>query len=92
MITKTRSIQTYYKGYYFRSRLEARYAVFLDYLGIRWKYETEGYIIEKNEFSETFGHVGEAYLPDFFLPDLYIYLEIKPEGPTGHSNFSEDVN
>ena len=92
MITKTRSIQTYYKGYYFRSRLEARYAVFLDYLGIRWKYETEGYIIEKNEFSETFGHVGEAYLPDFFLPDLHIYLEIKPEGPTGHSNFSEDVN
>ena len=79
MITKTRSIQTYYKGYYFRSRLEARYAVFLDYLGIRWKYETEGYIIEKNEFSETFGHIGEAYLPDFFLPDLHIYLEIKPE-------------
>lgn len=91
MATKTKSVQTYYKGYYFRSRIEARYAVFLDYLAILWKYEPEGYIIEESEFTKWFGHEGDAYLPDFFLPELNIYLEIKPEGPTEHSKFSEDV-
>ena len=79
MATKTKSVQTYYKGYYFRSRIEARYAVFLDYLGILWKYEPEGYIIEESEFTQWFGHEGDAYLPDFFLPELNIYLEIKIE-------------
>lgn len=35
-------INTRYKGYLFRSRLEARWAVFLDSLGITWEYEKEG--------------------------------------------------
>ena len=62
-------IQTYYKGYHFRSRLEARWAVFFDKFGVEWQYETEGYILNN----------GEWYLPDFYLPELNIYLEIKPE-------------
>lgn len=36
------AIQTRYKGYHFRSRLEARWAVFFDTLGILWEYEKEG--------------------------------------------------
>lgn len=53
-------IETIYKGYRFRSRLEARWAVFFDNMGIKWLYEHEGYVLEN----------GEYYLPDFFLPDL----------------------
>ena len=35
-------IETIYKGYRFRSRLEARWAVFMDYCGADWEYEPEG--------------------------------------------------
>ena len=38
-----KAIQTEYKGYRFRSRLEARWAVLLDELGVKWEYEPEGY-------------------------------------------------
>lgn len=66
-------IETIYKGYRFRSRLEARWAVFLDGLNIRWEYEKEGY------------DLGEAgwYLPDFWLPgvDGGTWLEVKGEAP-----------
>ena len=63
-----KAIETQYKGYRFRSRLEARWAVFLDTLGAQWEYENEGYDL---------GGAG-WYLPDFWLPSLNIYLEIKP--------------
>jgi len=36
-------IETVYKGYCFRSRLEARWAVFFDALGIKYYYEHEGF-------------------------------------------------
>lgn len=52
-----RAIQTRYNGYLFRSRLEARWAVFFDSLGLRWEYEPEGYWVDE----ET------PYLPDFFV-------------------------
>ncbi len=42
----TTIIETYYKGKWFRSRLEAKWAVFMDELGIVWQYEPEGF---KNE-------------------------------------------
>lgn len=48
-------IETKYKGYRFRSRLEARWAVFFDALGLTWDYEREGYDL---------GAAG-WYLPDF---------------------------
>lgn len=64
-------IETRYKGYRFRSRLEARWAVFFDTLGIEWEYEKEGY------------DLGESgwYLPDFWLPKQNIFAEIKPYTP-----------
>jgi len=65
------AIQTLYKGYRFRSRLEARYAVFFDNLRIKWRYEAEGYVLKSG-----------AYLPDFHLPDLDFHVEIKPVVPT----------
>ncbi len=61
------AIQTEYKGYLFRSRLEARWAVFFDILGIEWIYEPEGLILLD----------GTHYLPDFFLLDFRCYFEVK---------------
>lgn len=62
-----KAIETVYKGYRFRSRLEARYAVMFDALGFEWQYEPEGFDL---------GEMG-CYLPDFFLPKLNVWIEIK---------------
>lgn len=67
------AIETHYNGYRFRSRLEARWAVFLDVVGLSWLYEAEGYDL---------GADGR-YLPDFWLPALGCWLEIKGARPTG---------
>ena len=61
-------IETVYRGYKFRSRLEARYAVFLDTLGLEYAYEHEGF---------NLGALG-WYLPDFYLPLFDCYAEVKP--------------
>jgi hypothetical protein len=59
-------IETRYKGYRFRSRLEARWAVWFDHLGLEWQYEPERF------------PVGDCtYLPDFWLPDLGCWAEVK---------------
>ncbi len=72
-------IETVYKGYRFRSRLEARWAIFFDALGIEWEYEPEGFELDD----------GTYYLPDFKItspvrtrypsPDTipYIWVEVK---------------
>src|SRR3990167_507503 len=59
-------IETTYNGYRFRSRLEARWAVFFDTLGIKYEYESQGFKI---------GDI--CYLPDFYLPHFNLYCEIK---------------
>ena len=50
-----RSIETEYAGRRFRSRLEARWAVFLDACHADWEYEPQGYVLDD----------GTRYLPDF---------------------------
>lgn len=57
-------IETVYNGYRFRSRLEARWAVFFDALGIEYEYEPEGY--EYGE-DEEMGIKPYRWLPDFRL-------------------------
>jgi hypothetical protein len=54
-------IETYYKGYRFRSRLEARWAVFFDALGIKYQYEPQGFRMV----------YGMRYLPDFALYNIH---------------------
>lgn len=64
-------IQTNYKGYFFRSRLEARWAVFFETLGVEWEYEPEGYDIG-----------GLYYLPDFrvkYLDGGIHWFEVKSD-------------
>lgn len=64
-------IETVYKGIRFRSRLEARWAVFLGALNFKFVYEPDGYDLD-----------GVWYLPDFWVPDWKAFLEIKPQQPT----------
>ena len=66
-----KAIETRYKGYRFRSRLEARWAVFFDHLGLRWQFEPEGFDLTERGLG--------YYLPDFFLPDLNYWIEVKPD-------------
>jgi hypothetical protein len=72
-VGEIKAIETRYKGYRFRSRLEARWAVFFDTLGIEWVYEKEGY---------SLGEVG-PYLPDFWLPQVDMWAEVKASDLTG---------
>lgn len=65
------AIPTEYAGCRFRSRTEARWAVFLDALDIPWDYEVQG-----------FRTPAGGYLPDFYLPDLDLFLEIKGPRPS----------
>jgi len=62
-----KAIETVYNGYRFRSRLEARWAVFFDTLGIEYKYEPEGFDLGD----------GIWYLPDFWLSKRECWVEIK---------------
>lgn len=69
-----KAIETIYKSYRFRSRLEARWAMFYDCLDLKWQYEPEGFDLD-----------GINYLPDFHIDGLG-YVEIKPESPTEAEN------
>lgn len=61
-----KALETRYAGCRFRSRLEARWAVFFDHMGIEWQYEPQGFDIE-----------GTPYLPDFHLPKTRTWVEVK---------------
>lgn len=63
-----KAINTYYGGHYFRSRLEARWAHVFDDLGLAWEYEPQGYLVGENR---------RSYLPDFRLPDIGWWVEVK---------------
>ncbi|NLZ31344.1 MAG: hypothetical protein GX885_11510 [Methanomicrobiales archaeon] len=67
---------TWYNNYFFRSKLEAKWAVLFDYMKVAWTYEPDQYICDD----------GSQYTPDFYLPESYIrddkglFIEVKPEG------------
>lgn len=72
-------IETRYKGHRFRSRTEARWAIVFDTLGIQYEYEPEGFDLSGIPHVGEFLPAGDRwYLPDFFLPRLGCYMEIKP--------------
>lgn len=63
-----KALETAYKGYKFRSRLEAKWAYYFDQVGVKYEYEPSGF---------SLGDLG-CYLPDFYLPQINTYVEIKP--------------
>ena len=68
---QTQSLESTYKNQKFRSRLEARFAIFFDALGCEWQYEPEGFRLPSGN-----------YLPDFYLPKVEggAWIEVKPYG------------
>ncbi|MBA2684153.1 MAG: hypothetical protein H0U66_06660 [Gemmatimonadaceae bacterium] len=61
------ALETEYHQTRFRSRLEAHWAVYFDHCGIAWDYEPQGYDLG-----------GVWYLPDFWLPQVGMWAEVKP--------------
>jgi len=58
-----------YNGTHFRSTYEVKFAYILDVLGFNWEYET-GY------FNYHLYGKERKYLPDFYLPELDIWVEV----------------
>lgn len=85
-MSNIKPIETLYNGYRFRSRLEARWAVFFDTLGVEYKYELEGFDMSDCVKIDYFGQNSVKYmlqgdywyLPDFYLPGQDCFIEIKP--------------
>lgn len=76
-------IETHYAGCRFRSRTEARWAVFFATLGIRWEYEPQGYLVN-----------GKPYLPDFEVAmptGERIFAEVKGAGADEHEGAHVDL-
>lgn len=64
----------------FRGRQEPRFvneserecAELLDFYGIAWEYEPVTFVLE----TDCEGRVAEAFRPDFYLPELNLFLEV----------------
>jgi len=63
-----KAIETEYNGILFRSRLEARWAIFFDALKIEWVYDPDCFLLSNNQ----------KYTPDFYIPKYKLYIEVKP--------------
>ena len=75
-----KAIETRYAGRYFRSRLEARWAIVFDSLRISWEHEPEGFELDSGR-----------YLPDFRLqlPRGPVWFEVKPPHADGDVRWQE---
>jgi hypothetical protein len=65
-----KALQTNYRGVTYRSRTEARWALYLDELRVPYAYEPEGFDLG-----------GDWYLPDFWLPSPGVWFEVKGVEP-----------
>lgn len=83
-----KAIETRYAGCHFRSRIEARWAVFFDALGLPWEYEPQGFELPADDYFTEPAY----YLPDFFLPNWGpgrqgTWWEVKGASPTKETNW-----
>jgi len=62
------ALVTRFAGVEFRSRLEARWAHFFENAGVPWRYEPKWLELPSG-----------PYLPDFWLPDHVLHVEVKPQ-------------
>lgn len=83
-----KAIETRYAGCHFRSRLEARWAVFFDHMKIEWQYEPQGFELPSGR-----------YLPDFKVSTLLredddrkTWIEVKGQrATTSERNKAEEL-
>lgn len=62
----------------FANRSEEEFALLLDFYQIRWEYEPTTFSLAW----DSNGAIKESFLPDFYLPDFDLYIElttVKPE-------------
>jgi len=74
MIDETPSF-SYYRGTKepsFATRTELEAAKLFDYHRIAWEYEPRTFVLEQDEH----GNILEAFTPDFYLPDLELFIEV----------------
>lgn len=60
-----------YGRYQMRSTWEVAFAAKLDHWKIEWKYEPRNFFVGKGKWN------GRGYVPDFYLPEFDLYVEIK---------------
>jgi hypoxanthine phosphoribosyltransferase len=58
-------------GVRFAHESEAEFASVLDFYGVTWQYEPRSFPLRWED-----GRVVEAFTPDFYLPDLDLYIEL----------------
>jgi hypothetical protein len=68
---KAFALETIYGGVRFRSRLEARWAVYFDLIGLPWIYEPEGYGLKSGNYCPDF-------VTNFSYSNSNFFLEVKP--------------
>lgn len=51
---------------------EQEFAKLLDFYGIRWEYEPRSFPLEWDDA----GRIVESFNPDFYLPDIDLYIEL----------------
>jgi hypothetical protein len=71
MTDEIKSVPTTWRGVTYRSRTEARWAVFLAELPIAADYEAEPFRLQNG-----------LYLPDFRIPEWKMFIEVKGREPT----------
>ena len=71
---------TPFDGFMFRSRTEARWAVFLKAVNVHYSYEGYSFNLPYLENPATIG--TSRYTPDFHLPDHHLWIEVKGTEPT----------
>jgi len=56
----------------FANRIEVECAKILDYYGVRWDYEPQSFVLERDKE----GRVVCAFTPDFYLPEQNLFIEV----------------
>lgn len=80
-----KAIKTKFNGIEYRSKLEARWAVFFTHYGMKFEYEKESFKLKN----------GIVYCPDFYFPEFDSYCEIKPlitEAKNGYKLYKFETN
>lgn len=71
MAQDVKFLPTYFDGTKFRSHLEGKWAVFFYCMKISYRYEYLGFDLD-----------SVWYVPDFYLPEQRVWIEIKPVRPS----------
>ena len=56
----------------FANQSELECAKILDYYGVRWDYEPQSFVLERDDD----GKVVSAFTPDFYLPEQNLFIEV----------------